>query len=104
MFGCGPVIHGANPWRLSNVKQEGHQLEHNHLFQAIRRGQAVNDGVRMAHSTLAAIMGRMAAYTGRQVTWEMALNSQEKVVPDALSWDMQLPLAPQAVPGLTKFV
>ena len=104
MFGRGPVIHGANPWRLSNVKQEGHQLEHNHLFQAIRRGQAVNDGVRMAHSTLAAIMGRMAAYTGRQVTWEMALNSQEKLVPDALSWDMQLPLAPQAVPGLTKFV
>ena len=89
---------------LYNVKQEGHQLEHNHLFQAIRRGETINDGVRMAQSTLAALMGRMAAYTGKQVTWEMALNSQEKLVPDKLSWDMTLPIAPQAVPGLTKFV
>jgi hypothetical protein len=34
----------------------------------------------------------------------MALNSQQKLVPDNLSWDMKLPIAPQAVPGLTKFV
>jgi predicted dehydrogenase len=104
MFGRGPVIEGPQPWRLSNVKQEGHQLEHNHLFQAIRRGEAVNDSVRMAQSTLAALIGHMAAYTGKRVTWEMALNSQEKLVPDNLSWVMKLPMAPQAVPGLTKFV
>jgi hypothetical protein len=30
----------------------------------------------MSHSSLLAIMGRMAAYTGQVVTWEQAMNSQ----------------------------
>jgi predicted dehydrogenase len=78
--------------------------EHIHLFNAIRAGEAVNDGVRMAHSTLAAIMARMAAYTGKRITWDMAMNSQEKLVPDHLTWDMKLPIAPMAIPGKTKFL
>jgi predicted dehydrogenase len=78
--------------------------EHIHLFTAIRSGEAVNDGVRMAHSTLMAIMGRMAAYTGKRITWEMAMNSQEKLVPDNLTWDTKLPIAPIPVPGKTKFL
>ena len=78
--------------------------EHIHLFNAIRAGEAVNDGVRMAHSTLAAIMARMAAYTGKRITWDMAMNSQEKLVPDNLTWDMKLPIAPMAIPGKTKFL
>ena len=57
----------------------------------------------MARSTLCAIMGRMAAYTGQQITWEMALNSQEKLVPEKLEWDMKLPIAPRAQPGQTKY-
>ena len=78
--------------------------EHIHLFNAIRAGEAVNDGVRMAHSTLAAIMARMAAYTGKRITWDMAMNSQEELVPDNLTWDMKLPIAPMAIPGKTKFL
>jgi predicted dehydrogenase len=78
--------------------------EHIHLFNAIRAGEAVNDGVRMAHSTLAAIMARMAAYTGKRITWDMAMNSQEKLVPENLTWDMKLPIAPMAIPGKTKFL
>ena len=58
----------------------------------------------MAHSTLMAIMGRMAAYTGQEVTWEQALNSQEKLVPDQFDWKMKLDITPMAVPGLTKLV
>ncbi len=77
--------------------------EHVQLFSSIRSGETVNDGVRMAHSTLAAIMARMAAYTGERITWEMAMNSKEKLVPDELTWDMKLPIAPMAVPGFTKF-
>ena len=52
--------------------------EHDALFAAIRKGQPINDGERMATSTLLGIMGRMAAYTGQQVTWEQAMNSQER--------------------------
>jgi predicted dehydrogenase len=104
MFGRGPVITGANPWRLVGAKAQGHELEHVHLFSALRAGEVVNDGVRMAHSTLAAIMARMPAYTGKRITWDMAMNSQEKLVPDHLTWDMKLPIAPMAIPGKTKFL
>jgi hypothetical protein len=48
------------------------------------------------------IMGRMAAYTGQEITWEQALNSQEKLVPDQLDWKMKLDIAPMAIPGATK--
>jgi len=50
------------------------------------------------------IMGRMAAYTGKEVTWEEALNSQEKLVPDPIDWKMKLEIAPMAMPGTTKLV
>ena len=63
-----------------------------------------NTKITPSAEQLAALMGRMAAYTGKQITWEMALNSREKLVPDNLSWGMMLPITPQAVPGLTKFV
>jgi hypothetical protein len=57
----------------------------------------------MASSTLLAIMGRMAAYTGQEITWDMALNSKEELVPAKLDWDMKLPVAPVAMPGITPF-
>jgi hypothetical protein len=46
----------------------------------------------------------MAAYSGQEITWEQALNSQEKLVPDQLDWKMKLDIAPTAVPGTTKLV
>jgi myo-inositol 2-dehydrogenase/D-chiro-inositol 1-dehydrogenase len=57
----------------------------------------------MAKSTLLAIMGRMAAYTGREVTWEMALNSKEDLSPPKYDWSAKLTEPPAAVPGVTKF-
>jgi hypothetical protein len=77
-------------------------VEHQYLYKAIRNGELHNDGDRMVNSTLAGIMGRLAAYTGQEVTWEQALNSQIKLVPDNLSWDMKLAIEPLAVPGKTK--
>ena len=79
-----------------------YQREHDVLFASIRKHQPVNDGKRLATSTLLAIMGRMAAYTGQEVTWDQALNSQEKVVPDQLTWGGNLPVPPRAEPGITK--
>ena len=58
----------------------------------------------MATSTLLGIMGRMAAYTGQQITWEQAMNSQERIFPEKLEWNMSLPVQPMARPGTTKFV
>jgi hypothetical protein len=46
----------------------------------------------------------MAAYSGSEITWEQALNSQEKLVPNNLDWKMKLDIPPMAMPGVTKIV
>jgi hypothetical protein len=57
----------------------------------------------MAKSSLMAIMGRMAAYTGQQITWEQALNSKEDLTPPKYEWDVALAPPAIAMPGQTKF-
>jgi myo-inositol 2-dehydrogenase/D-chiro-inositol 1-dehydrogenase len=94
---------GNVKWRYSGQPQDMYQAEHDDFFDSIRIGKPINDGPRMASSTLLAIMGRMAAYTGQEITWDMALNSQEELVPAKLDWDMKLPVAPVAMPGITQF-
>jgi hypothetical protein len=51
-----------------------------------------------------ALMGRMAAYTGKRVTWEEALNSKEMLVPDRLAWTDEPPRHEVPIPGITRFV
>lgn len=98
------AIKGAEPWAYREKQNNHYQTEHDELFSAIRAGKPINNGDYMARSTLMAIMGRMATYTGQQVTWEQALNSKENLSPDGYTWDAQPPPSPIAVPGVTKFV
>ncbi len=100
----GPFIRGRQTWRYSGEKTDMYQVEHNELFASIRKGEPINDGEWMAHSTMMGLMGRMAAYTGQEITWEDACNSKEQFVPENLDWKMNLPIAPMAVPGFTKLV
>jgi predicted dehydrogenase len=79
-----------------------YQTEHDELFLSIRNGQPINNGEYMAHSTLMAIMGRMAAYTGQLVTWEQALNSRQDLSPPEYSWNVALPVPAVAIPGQTR--
>ncbi|MCW5765095.1 MAG: hypothetical protein KIT68_03855, partial [Phycisphaeraceae bacterium] len=60
----------------------------------------LNEGRRIAESTLTAIMGRMSAYSGKTVTWEQALNSTVDLLPRNLAFG-PLPTPPVAVPGRT---
>ncbi len=98
-----PEITGRVKWVYSGPKSDMFQTEHDELFASIRAGKPINDGFRMARTTLMAIMGRMAAYTGQEITWEQALNSQENLVPEHIDWDTKLVLPPVAMPGKTKF-
>jgi predicted dehydrogenase len=97
-------ITGPTPWVYNEPENNMYQTEHEELFASIRAGRPLNNGVWMAHSTLLAIMGRMAAYTGQEIAWEQAMESQERLVPEKLSWDMPLTAPPVAMPGRTKFV
>ncbi len=99
-----PTMTGKESWRYDGPKADMYQVEHDELFASIRKGQPINDGVWMAHSTLMAIMGRTAAYTGKEISWTEAMNSEEKLVPDNLTWNMDLPIRPMAMPGATKSV
>jgi predicted dehydrogenase len=101
----GPfVIKGKTNWRFHEEKAtDMYQNEHDELFASIRSGKPINDGIRMAYSTLLAIMGRMAAYTGQEITWEQAMNSQETLVPTEMSWNTAVVVPPVAMPGQTKF-
>ena len=99
-----PTITGKETWRYRGPKSDMYQIEHDELFASIRSGRHINDGIWMAHSTLMAIMGRMAAYTGKEVSWDKAMNSEEKLVPDNLTWDMDLPIRPMAMPGKTPLI
>jgi predicted dehydrogenase len=102
----GPfVIKGKNQWRFREDKATNmYQNEHDEFFASIRAGKPINDGIRMAHSTLLAIMGRMAAYTGQEITWEQAMNSQETLVPSEMNWKVPVTVPEVAMPGQTKFV
>ena len=74
------------------------------MYASIRAGNPINTGDRMINTTMTAIMGRMAAYTGKKITWEQAWNSQEKLVPEKIEWDMELPVRPVRMPGKTEFI
>jgi len=99
-----PNIRAKTTWRYNGPRTDMYQTEHDELFAGIRSGKHINDGEWMTSSTLLGIMGRMAAYTGKEVTWEQAMNSQEKLVPDQLDWKMKLEIPPMARPGSTPLV
>jgi predicted dehydrogenase len=99
------IIHTDTPWRYQappGAKDNGYQNEHDEMYASIRNGQPINTADRFTKTTLMAIMARMAAYTGKEVTWEQAMNSKEDLFPKDLNWDSKLPVAPTAIPGVNE--
>ena len=99
----GLVIRAEKEWIFGGAQNNMYQTEHDELFASIRAGKPINNGEYMAKSTLLAIMGRMAAYTGQEITWQMALDSKEDLSPSEYSWNGKPPAATVAIPGRTRF-
>jgi myo-inositol 2-dehydrogenase / D-chiro-inositol 1-dehydrogenase len=99
---CQTWIKGENPWRWDGPRPNDYVEEHRHLHEAILSGKPLNEAKEMAESTLTAIMGRIAGYTGQEITWDMALNSTENLLPPKEEFG-DLPVPPVALPGVTKF-
>ncbi len=95
------VIEGASPWRFTASNPNPYAQEHADLIGGMR-GQHINEAKQVAESTLTAIMGRMSAYTGKEITWEQALNSQQTLMPASL--DGPIPVPAVAIPGQTPVV
>jgi predicted dehydrogenase len=111
------MIRGKNEWKGKKAKIGMYEAEHIALFKSIRAGKPINNGDYMSKSTLVAMMIRMSAYTGKNVYWDKAaaeaakagdaaailMESTEDLTPPKYEFG-QLPVAPVAVPGTTKFV
>jgi predicted dehydrogenase len=88
-----------------------YQTEHDDLFAAIREDRSYNEGDNGARSTMAAILGRMCTYSGREISWDEALKSERSLMPKEFAWDAEPPVQPNAegeypiaVPGVTQVV
>jgi len=97
--GNAPTIEGETRWRYRGEEKNMYQIEHDEFFAAIRKGEVINDGDWMLQSTMVAIMGRMAAYTGKKITWEEAIASEEDLAPDNLAWGDKFEPTPLPRPG-----
>ena len=106
------VIEGETKWRYNGPHANPYDIEHKVLFAAIRSGNPVNSGDYMAKSTLVAVMGQLACYCGRELTWEQVSKSNFVFTPkvEDVRMDMEPPVKPDAkgnypvpMPGLTEF-
>lgn len=88
-----------NAYKNSNSRSM-YQKEHDELFASIRNNKPMYDGDWMVKSNLVALAGRMAGYTGKTVTLDEALASNEVLFPAQVAWDMKYDL-PVAIPGIT---
>jgi predicted dehydrogenase len=97
----GLSIRNSSSWKYDGEDNDVYQTEHDDLFRSIRNGTPINHGDYMSRSTLMAIMGRMATYSGQEITWKQAMESKEDLSPPAYEWG-DLPAPAVAVPGVTK--
>jgi predicted dehydrogenase len=88
------IITGEKAVTIKKIPGNQFELEHAALFKAIRNGSVHNDGEAMAKSTMATILGRLAAITGRRLSWQQALDMELPMTPSAYTWDAAPPTLP----------
>ncbi len=118
----GRLIHGGaqrgqSRWRIEGETNWSPQLNSKHpeitcfeeMFAGIRAGNPINDSHTMANSTMLAIHGRMATYSGQVISWDDAFNSNRVLAPTRYAWDADPPVLPDQnghypvpIPGATE--
>jgi predicted dehydrogenase len=119
----GRLVHGGprqrrkSGWRIEGETNWSPEVSEKHpevscfeeMFDGIRSGNPINDSFTMANSTMLAIHGRMATYSGKVITWEDAFNSQRVLAPKRYAWDADPPVMPDEnghypvpIPGTTE--
>lgn len=96
----GTKIEPVNPqlplwkFRAGKSNSDQYQVEQDLWIKSILENRRSNNVDTCAETTITTIMGRMAAYSGKTVTWDEALNSREQFMPDELTWDSPPPTMP----------
>lgn len=101
---CCGTIEGENPWRYEGPDPNSYVQEHADLIKSIRSGSPLNEGQRIAESTLCAIMGRESAYSRQRfkTSWFMSKCTLNLLPPDGLKLSDSKPVPPFAVPDKYK--
>jgi len=98
------VVEGRNETEFAWDRIDPCLKQHADQISAIRQGKRLNEGRRVAESTLTSIMGRMSAYTGRALKFDWAMNASKlDLSPPAYEFG-DLDMRPVAVPGKTRLI
>jgi len=105
----GGTIIGKNAWEYTGPKVSGHAQEHVDLIDALRNDLKYNEGWFGATSSMTAVLGRMATYSGQVVLWDEAVARGPDEMPEQFAWDANPPVLPDQqgnypvpVPGVYK--
>jgi len=101
---CNGHITGENRWDFSAENPNPYVREHKDLIDSIRCGNPLNEGQRIAESTLMAILGRMSAYTGREINWDWVLKASKLDLTPAKYEFGPNAVDGVAIPGETKLI
>jgi len=91
-------IKGPNAWKWKGEFTNPYVQEHTDLIASIRAGKPLNELKQVAGSTLTAVAGRTAAYTGKVVTFEQLAATDESLAPQKLTFG-PIAVPPVAIPG-----
>jgi predicted dehydrogenase len=98
------VVEGPNKAEYAWDKIDPCIKQHADQIAAIREGKRLNEGRRIAESTLTSIMGRMSAYTGRALKWDWAMNASKLDLSPPKYEFGDLETGPVAIPGKTQLI
>ena len=98
------IIEGRNPFKYDQPVPDPCVTQHADQIEAIRQSNPLNEGRRIAESTLTAVMGRMSSYTGRALKWDWVRNASKLDLRPTKYEFGDLPVAPVAVPGKTDLI
>ncbi|MGA2619598.1 MAG: Gfo/Idh/MocA family oxidoreductase [Thermoguttaceae bacterium] len=93
---CEGRIAGEHPWRYAGPQSSGHAQEHVDLIAAIRNGEKYHEGWYGATSSMTAVLGRMATYSGQVVRWDDAVAKGTSEMPKRYAFDAEPPVRPDA--------
>jgi predicted dehydrogenase len=98
------TIEGEKPFQYDGPSVDPAVQEYADMITSIREGKPINEGKRIAESTLTAVMARMSAYTGRALKWDWVMNASKlDLSPPKMAFG-DAPLEPVAVPGVTPLI
>jgi hypothetical protein len=109
----GSHIDGQNKWKFTGPCPSPYDEEQKALIEAVRSGKPLNSGYHMAKSTMAAVLGQLACYAGRALSWDEVAKAdfQFGPPPDQATFDTPPPVRPDAggnyplpMPGITKIL